>query len=247
MTLEAAVLERLAEPLDPARVKHREGGGGRSLSYLEGHDAIRAANDIFGVGQWGYAVTELVCIGEEEVVSRQNKPGFRVAYRATVTAHVGMQTFADVGYGDAIEYTGSRLTPHELASKEAVTDGLKRCLKNLGDQFGLCLYDKDAPEHRGQSQAGRVRPQASAASGAGETGSHGPASGFVFASGKYEGKTLDEVPSSYLDWYAEQGPRPDVKAAIAEYRAKKSGENFETAGAQVDDDIPFAPTIDGTV
>ena len=31
----------------------------------------------------------------------------------------------------------------ELASKEAVTDALKRCLRYYGEQFGLSLYDKD--------------------------------------------------------------------------------------------------------
>ncbi len=53
-------------------------------------------------------------------------------------------TFSDVGYGDAVEYTNSYITVQELAMKEAVSDGVKRALKNLGDQFGLSLYDKEA-------------------------------------------------------------------------------------------------------
>jgi hypothetical protein len=70
-----------------------------------------------------------------------------VGYRATVTVTVDGVQRGDVGYGDAMEYNGSRITPHELASKEAVSDALKRCLSSWGDQFGLVLYGADpAPQ-----------------------------------------------------------------------------------------------------
>jgi len=52
-------------------------------------------------------------------------------------------SYEDAGYGGAIEYSKSRITPHELASKEAVSDGIKRCLRYLGDQFGLGLYSEE--------------------------------------------------------------------------------------------------------
>jgi recombination DNA repair RAD52 pathway protein len=51
--------------------------------------------------------------------------------------------FSDVGFGDAVDYSGSEISTHELAMKEAVSDGVKRALKNLGDQFGLGLYDAE--------------------------------------------------------------------------------------------------------
>lgn len=111
------------------------------------------ANEIFGFGNWGYSVVELVCLGEEPFTNSSGKEGIRVGYRATVEVTVkgphGFWSASDVGYGDAQEYNGSRITPHELASKEAVTDGMKRAFTSLGDQFGLCLYDKEAPEHDG--------------------------------------------------------------------------------------------------
>lgn len=147
----------LTAPLDPSRVSKRQGSGGMSLSYLEGHDAIRTANRIFGIGNWGYRTLTLTLLGEEEI-ERNNRAGFRVGYRATVEVFVNGEDgavaslFSDTGYGDATDYTGSKITPHELASKEAVTDALKRCLKNLGDQFGLGLYDKNAPEHNGEAR-----------------------------------------------------------------------------------------------
>jgi DNA recombination protein Rad52 len=143
----------LSAPLDPSRVSKREGGGGRKLSYLEGHDVIRTANRIFGLGEWGYRTMELRCVGSEEA-ERNGKVGARVGYTAKVEVWVNgsdgntAAVFSDVGYGDAVDYN-STITPHELASKEAVTDGVKRCLKNFGDQFGLALYEKGAPEHEG--------------------------------------------------------------------------------------------------
>lgn len=155
-------LEQLTAPLEPSRVKSREGGGGRSLSYIEAHDAIRTANNIFGLGNWGYTVQELTPLGEAEEVERNDRVGYRIAYRAVVKVSVrvpgkgspnsssGVWTaaqnveFSDVGYGDGFDYSGSELTIHELAMKEAVSDGVKRALKNFGDQFGLSLYDKEA-------------------------------------------------------------------------------------------------------
>jgi recombination DNA repair RAD52 pathway protein len=49
--------------------------------------------------------------------------------------------YGDVGYGDGSDKTNPGKA-HELAAKEAVTDALKRCAKNLGMSMGLALYDK---------------------------------------------------------------------------------------------------------
>lgn len=133
----------LSEPLDPRRVATREGSGRQKLSYLKAHDVKRTANRIFGWSGWSYTVDELVCLGEEPFKNRNGKEGIRVGYRATVAVAIGGVRRGDTGYGDAMEYTASRITPHELASKEAVSDALKRCLASFGDQFGLCLYGDD--------------------------------------------------------------------------------------------------------
>jgi len=130
------------------------------LSYIEAHDAIRTANEVFGIGGWGYEVVELTHLGTEPAKSRSSgKEGFRVGYRAVVRVTVyGTQpnlnqtpaspsrppvTYSDVGFGDSVDYSGSTISVHELAMKEAVSDGVKRALKNLGDQFGLGLYDAE--------------------------------------------------------------------------------------------------------
>lgn len=138
--------ERLAEPLQRSRVKTRTDGRGGSLAYLETHDVIRTANDIFGFGKWGHEVVELRNIGAVVVHNRDQKAGTSVGYVCIVRLTVeGCVPVSGVGFGDATEYRESGpVTAHELAAKEAESDALKRALKNFGDQFGLALYDKDA-------------------------------------------------------------------------------------------------------
>jgi DNA repair and recombination protein RAD52 len=150
--VDAMNLERLSQPLDKIRVKQREGGSGVKLSYLETHDVIRAANDIFGYGGWGHRITELRLIKEVTVHNTKYDPpkaGVCVGYLCLVELSVyvveGNGVTSGVGYGDATEYRESAaVTAHELAAKEAESDALKRALKNYGDQFGLALYSKTA-------------------------------------------------------------------------------------------------------
>lgn len=161
MTLTLAQQAALAADLDPRRVSQRAGGSGKALSYLKAHDVKRTANRIFGYDGWSYRVAELVSLGEEPFTNRNGKEGLRVGYRAVVTVSAAGVERGDVGYGDAMEYTQSRITPHELAAKEAVSDALKRCLSSWGDQFGLVLYGEDpAP---GQEILDSPRPVAGAA------------------------------------------------------------------------------------
>lgn len=138
---------RLTEPINASSVKQRAGGRGQSLSYIEAHHAIRTANEIFGIGGWGYSVERLEQLGEPEAVEKDGRKGYRVGYRAVVRVTLtegGHVSFSDVGYGDGQDYTGSKIAVHELAMKEAVSDAVKRALKNFGSQFGLDLYDKEA-------------------------------------------------------------------------------------------------------
>jgi DNA recombination protein Rad52 len=158
VAVEPDVLEALAEPLDAARVKMVEARGGRKQPYLETWDVKAAANRIFGYDGWGYTPTELRCIGEERF-QKDGKDGCRVGYIAVVFVEIdGFIEKADVGYGDATEYGGSMITCHELAAKEAVSDGLKRALTSLGDQFGLALYNKASGFHTASQPAQKPRP-----------------------------------------------------------------------------------------
>lgn len=172
-------LDELNAPLDPALVAERPGAGSKKLSYIPSHVAITNANLVFGYGEWGYSITDLRHVGTEELPRRHKRgdskseayggEGTRVAYTATVKLWVRhndtISTVEDVGYGDSSEWARNQedprpsLTPHELASKEAVSDSVKRCLRTWGPQFGLSLYDKDSAWRDGiwTAPPGRVR------------------------------------------------------------------------------------------
>lgn len=249
------VAERLAQPLDANRVKQREGSGGRSLSYIETHDAIRTANDIFGFGGWGHEVQELRLIGTAPIQNREGKQGVHVGYlcivRLTVLNDATLHPVTSgVGYGDATEYRDgfAMVTAHELAAKEAESDALKRALKNYGDQFGLALYDKDAKTAGhvtgAAAPSAEPKPQFVVPANAADRAPAGDGS-YVMPIGKHKDEPLSEIPRAYLSWCLEKMDREDIKNAIREYFGLVTA--AMVGGGSGDDDIPFMPTMDGTV
>jgi DNA repair and recombination protein RAD52 len=148
----------LNQELDGNRVKTREKGN-INLSYLEGFDVIETANKIFGYGNWSYSITKL-----EQVLQEQNQnQNFVVCYKAIVnvivhdTGHLKQIYREDVGTGTGIAKTLA--DAHEGASKEAVTDSLKRALRTLGNQFGLSLYDKTKNHQSANNNRHYTQPQ----------------------------------------------------------------------------------------
>ncbi len=88
-------IDELNRPLASAAIKHRKGGAGKELSYIEGHDAIDTANRIFGYGMWGY---HLDSIEQVIIVDPISGEGIGVEYKATMTVQVdGAQPITDVG------------------------------------------------------------------------------------------------------------------------------------------------------
>jgi DNA recombination protein Rad52 len=138
------VRKRLDEKIPRSAVALRDGGGPKKLSYLEGWYVIARLNEVLGQGNWDYNTEEMKLVHSGETNGKQT-----VHYIAKVclTVH-GLRsnngygiTFSDYGYGDGSDKCNIGKA-HELAVKEAVTDGLKRCAKNLGMSLGLALYDK---------------------------------------------------------------------------------------------------------
>ena len=122
----------LAAPLQKVHVKSRSGGGGRSLSYIEGWHAIAEANRIFGFDGWASETVSMECVGND---------GGTVSYVAKV--RVTVDGITREGWGAGHGRGGSAGDRHESAVKEAETDARKRALMTFGNQFGLALYDKD--------------------------------------------------------------------------------------------------------
>ncbi len=162
--MSAEIRKKLDEKIPRDCVSTRVGGAGTRLSYLEGHYVISRLNEVLGQGGWHYETEEMRMVYQGQVNGKE------VAhYIAKVTLHVPAlkgegaanycyPSFSDYGYGDGSD----KFNPgkaHELAVKEAVTDGLKRCAKNLGMSMGLALYSKEQENvDDGQEQSGRGAP-----------------------------------------------------------------------------------------
>jgi len=132
-------------------------GGRSTLSYLEGWYVTNRLNKIFGNLKWSYDIERLDKVFEGTIKDRYDKDVFTVSYTARVRLTV--PSFKDTPKGDEALYYGSGAVyedvgfgngtdkkdpgkAHELATKEAITDALKRCARNLGMSMGLALYDK---------------------------------------------------------------------------------------------------------
>lgn len=126
----------LLEPIKPYRVKRDNKG----MSYLEGYEVIAHLNRIFDFDGWDFEIIDLVEVYDSKVHDeKRDRDGYFVCYRATVQLTIKGVTREDVGTGEAPNQP-DRAAAHDLAVKTAVTDGLKRAARTLGDQFGLSLY-----------------------------------------------------------------------------------------------------------
>jgi recombination DNA repair RAD52 pathway protein len=130
----------LLRPIAPHRVHQTPEGH----SHVEAYDIRATLNRIFGFAGWSLEETSpAVCVVEQPHELRNGKPGVKVAYRAHLTitilatgaryagSTVAEATMPDYLVGDA----------HDMALKSAESGALKRAASNLGDQFGLSLYN----------------------------------------------------------------------------------------------------------
>lgn len=136
-------LELLDQPIPKTAVTQRTQSGVK-LDYLEGWYVIDRLNQVFGTLGWSVEVvcTERVQL-EQKPKANGNGDNWYVGYLAHVRIKCGHDTQAvkeDYGFGQGIDNDLGKA--HESAVKEAVTDALKRCAKDLGMSMGLALYDK---------------------------------------------------------------------------------------------------------
>lgn len=147
-------IEQLLKPINPARIKTAEHVQG---SFIEGWDVIAHLSRIFGPLNWDKEVKSLWLISEDETENaRTHKPQYTATYGATVRLTVReavRDTVPSLIHGSSVKVsedsatgTGSnqktKADAHDMAVKTAVTDALKRAAKDLGNQFGLSLYNK---------------------------------------------------------------------------------------------------------
>lgn len=155
------IVEKCNAKIPRHAISEREGGNGRKLSYLAGFYVINRLNEVFGQGNWGYSSdAQLLHQGTLETGRGVvHSVHYLAKVRLVVTIGKLPTEFTDYGYGDGTDKTNPGKA-HELAIKEAITDGLKRAGRCLGNSFGNGLYDKSG---EGIDEGVKVEPPKQAA------------------------------------------------------------------------------------
>ena len=163
------ILCELRQPLDMSRVKRRQAPGLGSVPYLEGYDVIDRANSIFGFA-WSFDL-----IGEPVIVRWQKKillwnqqekrkvPALDangnvqteevglVYISGKVSVDLDGKSYSHADLGRCI-FTGDTPEALDMALAGSATDCLKRCFRQMGEQFGNLLYDKEIAQNAGLDQ-----------------------------------------------------------------------------------------------
>lgn len=145
--LNARQIHQLLQPINRNRVLKANG-----QSHLSQQDVTAHLTRILGFGHYQTDILETTLIFEQPTVKipdGRTEPlpnRFDVCYRASVRLTIFdeymryITHWEDVSTGDAQNTT--RADAHDLALKSAISLAKKRCTINLGDQFGLSLYNK---------------------------------------------------------------------------------------------------------
>lgn len=137
-------VETLLRGINPSRVLN----DGKGHAHVSQQDVTAHLIRTFGFGNFDTRILSLDLVFEHNRTDNNGKPSLRwdVCYRATVELTVRnrrgetVATYENVSTGTAENQ--KRGDAHDLSSKSAVSLAMKRCAINLGDQFGLSLYNK---------------------------------------------------------------------------------------------------------
>lgn len=136
-----AQLGQLLKGINPVRVQKDPKGN----SHVEAYEIRAHLNRIFGFGRWSADVMDQHLVYETS--TEAERPRWSVCWYARVRLEVRapngtfLCTFTEGATGDATNQP-SRADANDQACKTAASQALKRCAMNLGDQFGLSLYNK---------------------------------------------------------------------------------------------------------
>ena len=140
MSLRKNQTDQLLKGINPSRV----GKDGKGFSHLEAWDVRAHLIRIFGFATWSAELIEMEPIFETSI-EKEGKTRWTVAYRATMRLTIPTGGFEDAIYTEAAvgdsQNNPSRADAHDMAIKTAESQAFKRCAINLGDQFGLSLYN----------------------------------------------------------------------------------------------------------
>lgn len=143
-TFNQAQQEVLMRGLVSSRVESRKQGG-MNLSYLAQHDVRAHLIRMFGFGHFDLITEEVRRAYEQQKDSKSsNSKLWDVGYAVTMRLVVRdpqqnvVCEYSETAVGSAL--SADRGEAHDNAVKNGSSDAMKRCAINLGDQFGLSLY-----------------------------------------------------------------------------------------------------------
>eukprot|EP01080_Neovahlkampfia_damariscottae_P001109 gene1109-10623_t len=130
---------QLDDKLDESEISKRQGPGGGEVSYLETWRAIELANKVLGFNGWSSSVVDMT----QDFLDSTPGGKFSCGYSAIVCVSLKDGSFhEDIGYGTS-ENQKTKGVALANAKKNAVSDALKRSLRNFGNQLGLTIYDRE--------------------------------------------------------------------------------------------------------
>jgi hypothetical protein len=145
-------IEELVKAINPAYVAKKG-----SNTYLAHHQARAEMNRIFGYGNWDVQISDTEMIYETAEPSDKAKGGYyyRACYRGksivTVRDLWGMEVAHYEGvHAEANSNLPDRGEAHATALTSLESYALRRALINLGDRFGLGLYNGGSMNAHGQ-------------------------------------------------------------------------------------------------
>lgn len=144
MSFNAAQTAQLLRPINPARVLK----DGKGHSHVSQQDVTAHLIRVFGFGSFDLDVAALDLVFERERLTDAGKPAnrFDVCYRAVMRLTIRDEQGREVCHFEdgstALAQNQTQGDAHDLAMKSAISLAKKRCAINLGDQFGLSLYNK---------------------------------------------------------------------------------------------------------
>lgn len=151
--INADMIGKIDEPIDPALVSRRPGGSNTTQAFLKGDIIADQLNSVFGPLGWSKAsrIHTVDDWDETKTVQRNNSPTqvemhiVQVISDVTLTIKKVTPDGSDtvfieqgIGYGE-VEVGKSRKEAYGMAVKGASTDGLKRCASLLGKAFGMMM------------------------------------------------------------------------------------------------------------
>ena len=133
------IAEALSENMSSHDIATRKGKGGVDVQYVSGQVVIDRANDIFGFDGWSSSIRNIY---QDQLELVQGKWTCLITCVMRIRLANGAWR-EDAGTGTA-ERQPSKVTAVDMAKKSAVTDALKRAMRQFGSGLGNSTRNPEA-------------------------------------------------------------------------------------------------------